>query len=750
MLVGFSQLDNLYISIYIIEVGKKSDIMKKNNNIKKGFTLVELLVVIAILAILAVVSVVGYTSFTKKAKISNDIGLTTQLNTILQANETTDGANKYPHEAALELVDGGYDVTKITPTTEKYNYVYDLSQNRMFLLDESYNVVAPSDLTLSDDKVSIFGFAGSQAEVTEFNNHGYSVYLKSTYDSDSVTTNAGADVGDSNITLLNYTNEETAKKVIIRTNSEKTTLTINAKLDTIKHYNVCGIVDVVKIANASYHEYGNVEFIGNSSGRVVIENGADVKTIVLKGSDDSSAPVATLQNLGGEIKNKYAATEAIAKANNADKNNVQFNTNYCKEDNNPGDVLTTGSATATEIESAIAQKIDEVATSASSSTFSKDNPSAVARILNNPYSSLSDAIKYAKKGDIVILLKDVTESKDINITCGIQLVGTNLGTDTNPCYPTINGAGYNNGNNDWTGKSGIVIDLGNITSEEEVAIKNLKLMNMGNYGAIEVSSNNSKYVNVKIDNVYCDTFYRMGISVHGGNVDINDCIIDSHIIMYSVGNGINFDGDKLNGSYTIKGSVANTTVTNSSKETDKWSSGGICLWGSVDLSVDNCNILNTTTAVASVAETANKLLIKNTCVSNAKIGLEIDKYSGWSNNSCTSEIILGEGNNFNCSSCAIYAGIGQKYKNIIKLNINGGTYSSSTISLCLSDKIVNGNYDNYNLNDYLIEGSSISTNTKFDGDIQIEYCDAKSSVYEAEQYNVQILNDAGIKPNKVK
>ena len=43
--------------------------MKKNT--KKGFTLVELLVVIAILAILATVSVVGYTSFINKADLSN-------------------------------------------------------------------------------------------------------------------------------------------------------------------------------------------------------------------------------------------------------------------------------------------------------------------------------------------------------------------------------------------------------------------------------------------------------------------------------------------------------------------------------------------------------------------------------------------------------------------------------------------------------------------------------------------------------
>ena len=41
------------------------------NNTKKGFTLVELLVVIAILAILATVSVVGYTSFIDRANESN-------------------------------------------------------------------------------------------------------------------------------------------------------------------------------------------------------------------------------------------------------------------------------------------------------------------------------------------------------------------------------------------------------------------------------------------------------------------------------------------------------------------------------------------------------------------------------------------------------------------------------------------------------------------------------------------------------
>ena len=48
-------------------------------NTKKGFTLVELLVVIAILAVLATVSVVGYTSFIDRANQSTALQEMTQI-----------------------------------------------------------------------------------------------------------------------------------------------------------------------------------------------------------------------------------------------------------------------------------------------------------------------------------------------------------------------------------------------------------------------------------------------------------------------------------------------------------------------------------------------------------------------------------------------------------------------------------------------------------------------------------------------
>ncbi len=52
---------------------------------KKGFTLVELLVVIAIIAILATVSVVGYTAFISKANQSNAVTELSQIKDAVNA-----------------------------------------------------------------------------------------------------------------------------------------------------------------------------------------------------------------------------------------------------------------------------------------------------------------------------------------------------------------------------------------------------------------------------------------------------------------------------------------------------------------------------------------------------------------------------------------------------------------------------------------------------------------------------------------
>ena len=96
------------------------------NNTKKGFTLVELLVVIAILAILATVSVVGYTSFIESTNLTVDKDLATQLNHFLEAykvnhrEDITEDNIWHVTDEILEL--GG--ITELKTKSDDYHFFF--------------------------------------------------------------------------------------------------------------------------------------------------------------------------------------------------------------------------------------------------------------------------------------------------------------------------------------------------------------------------------------------------------------------------------------------------------------------------------------------------------------------------------------------------------------------------------------------------------------------------------------------------
>ena len=73
-------------------------------NTKKGFTLVELLVVIAILAILATVSVVGYTSFIDRANNSNAETELHQIQSYINADLMVDNKWEFELEYGIKYV----------------------------------------------------------------------------------------------------------------------------------------------------------------------------------------------------------------------------------------------------------------------------------------------------------------------------------------------------------------------------------------------------------------------------------------------------------------------------------------------------------------------------------------------------------------------------------------------------------------------------------------------------------------------
>lgn len=284
---------------------------------RTGFTLVELLVVIAILAVLASVSVIGYLSFVKKARVSNDVSLTTQMNTVLASNEVVDGKNATPYDAISELdEDGGFDVNKISPTANGYFFGFDTTDNRMVLFDEGMNVVAPEGKSVSDHKRDVFLLVGSESELKTKTEYSY--YLKDNFvdkeGDNTINVYTGVDTGTNEIGTVNYTNTSSAQSVLIRTGSYNITLNIYAPNDTVKHYDVAGMVNVRGIATSSYHEHGNVAAMEINGGHVVIEEKGVVDLMYM------NPKAYTVDTSSGKIKEDASGTKLIATSvtNNGD------------------------------------------------------------------------------------------------------------------------------------------------------------------------------------------------------------------------------------------------------------------------------------------------------------------------------------------------------------------------------------------------------------------------------------------------
>ena len=94
------------------------------NNAKKGFTLVELLVVIAILAILATVSVVGYTSFINRAHESNAQTEAHQIESTIESYTMIGEAYILTDAYAVKLVDVD-DTTAVKMELRVFEYTTD-------------------------------------------------------------------------------------------------------------------------------------------------------------------------------------------------------------------------------------------------------------------------------------------------------------------------------------------------------------------------------------------------------------------------------------------------------------------------------------------------------------------------------------------------------------------------------------------------------------------------------------------------
>ena len=106
--------------------------MKKSN--RKGFTIVELVIVIAVIAILAAVLIPTFSNLIKKANISNDTAIAKNMNTILTAEGAIGNINDV-YDVIDVLNENGYVLANINTKTQGCFFAWEAETNQILLVD---------------------------------------------------------------------------------------------------------------------------------------------------------------------------------------------------------------------------------------------------------------------------------------------------------------------------------------------------------------------------------------------------------------------------------------------------------------------------------------------------------------------------------------------------------------------------------------------------------------------------------------
>ncbi len=115
---------------------------------RKGFTIVELVIVIAVIAVLAAVLIPTFVNLTKKANLSADQQMVRNMNTTLAVEGALENGFAYAGDAIEALNVNGFS-GKYSAYSSKHYYGYDFEGNKMYLVNDKNEVIYP------DNKVQV-------------------------------------------------------------------------------------------------------------------------------------------------------------------------------------------------------------------------------------------------------------------------------------------------------------------------------------------------------------------------------------------------------------------------------------------------------------------------------------------------------------------------------------------------------------------------------------------------------------------
>lgn len=250
---------------------------------KRGFTIIELVIVIAVIAILAAVLIPTFANIIQKANVANDVALARNMNTILIADEATNGRSTDMYDVLIALEQGGFKLENLNPRADGNVFAWDKANNQIVYLEKGSAKPIFQAKEIGANKGDLY-ITTRKAEV--FADYlGYSYYFASDIKGD-ITLKGGSCLDTGEFALDGNVYVQTENDVEIH-GTIKNTITVNSASGKITNYSVVENVVIEKTASTSYHERGHVgamEIKDSLTGKVVLENDAYVEKLTNNGT----------------------------------------------------------------------------------------------------------------------------------------------------------------------------------------------------------------------------------------------------------------------------------------------------------------------------------------------------------------------------------------------------------------------------------------------------------------------------------